>query len=94
MTGTATLNIHVNDQNDNVPQPTEDDLSVCVSDSLTTTNITAFDPDGTPFGGPFVFELLGDVKNKWKLNPSHGKKWLCYGLKYYSKYFKNSHPML
>lgn len=72
MTGTATLNIHVIDQNDNVPQPLIDNVDMCESDSLTTTNITAFDPDQNPYGGPFSFELLGDVKGKWKLNPSYG----------------------
>ncbi|XP_023283791.1 cadherin-like protein 26 [Seriola lalandi dorsalis] len=71
-TGTATLQIHVTDQNDNVPQPTVQHMDVCVSDSPTTTNITAFDLDENPFGGPFTFELLGDVKGKWKLNPSYG----------------------
>lgn len=72
LTGTATLNILVIDQNDNVPQPTADYVDVCVSDGPTTTNITAFDLDGNPFGGPFTFELLGDVDGKWKLNPSYG----------------------
>ncbi|XP_008291658.1 cadherin-like protein 26 [Stegastes partitus] len=71
-TGTATLQIHVADQNDNVPQPTVDFVDVCMSDSPTTTNITAFDPDGNPFGGPFTFELLGNVNGKWKLNPAYG----------------------
>uniref|UniRef100_A0A3B4VE23 Cadherin 27 n=1 Tax=Seriola dumerili TaxID=41447 RepID=A0A3B4VE23_SERDU len=73
-TGTATLQIHVTDQNDNVPQPTVQHMDVCVSDSPTTTNITAFDLDENPFGGPFTFELLGDVKGKWKLNPSYGRE--------------------
>ncbi|XP_035517596.1 cadherin-like protein 26 [Morone saxatilis] len=72
LTGTATLNIHVTDQNDNVPQLTVDNVDVCVSDGPTTTNITAFDLDGNPFGGPFLFQLLGDVKGKWKLSPSYG----------------------
>ncbi|XP_054473281.1 cadherin-like protein 26 [Anoplopoma fimbria] len=72
LTGTATLNIHVSDQNDNVPQPTLDYVDVCLSDGPTTTNITAFDLDDSPFGGPFTFELLGDVNGKWKLNPSYG----------------------
>ncbi|XP_056293332.1 cadherin-like protein 26 [Pseudoliparis swirei] len=71
-TGTATLTIHVTDENDNVPQPTADYVHVCVSDSPTTANISAFDPDENPFGGPFTFELLGDVKRNWKLNPSYG----------------------
>ncbi|XP_029359003.1 cadherin-like protein 26 [Echeneis naucrates] len=71
-TGTATLQIHVTDQNDNVPQPTMYDLDMCVSDSPTTSNITAFDLDENPFGGPFTFELLGDFNGKWKLNPYYG----------------------
>ncbi|XP_010795086.1 cadherin-2-like [Notothenia coriiceps] len=72
MTGTSTLNIHVTDQNDNVPQPTVDFVDVCVSDGPSSTNISAFDLDDHPYAGPFTFELLGDVKGKWKLNPSHG----------------------
>lgn len=73
MTGTATLNIHVTDQNDNVPQPTVDFVDVCVSDGASSTNISAFDLDDHPYAGPFTFELLGDIKGKWKLNPSHGR---------------------
>ncbi|XP_072239325.1 cadherin-like protein 26 [Leuresthes tenuis] len=72
MTGTATLQVHVTDQNDNVPQLTADCVDVCASDGPTTANITAFDPDGNPFGGPFKFELLGNVDGKWKLNPRYG----------------------
>lgn len=73
MTGTTTLNIHVADENDNVPKLTVDSVDVCVSDGPTTTTIKAFDLDQDPFGGPFIFELLGDVKGKWKLNPSYGR---------------------
>ncbi|XP_041837178.1 cadherin-like protein 26 [Melanotaenia boesemani] len=72
LTGTATLQIHIADRNDNAPQPVVDFVDVCVSDAPTTTNITAFDPDGNPFGGPFKFELLGNVEGKWKLNPAYG----------------------
>ncbi|KAM4588696.1 cadherin-like protein 26 [Odontesthes bonariensis] len=72
MTGTATLQLHVTDQNDNVPQPAADYVDICVSDGPNTANITAFDPDGNPFSGPFKFELLGNVEGKWKLNPRYG----------------------
>ncbi|KAM4613816.1 cadherin-like protein 26 [Polymixia lowei] len=72
MTGTATLLIHVQDQNDNVPQLTVNSVDVCVSDYPSTTNITAFDLDDEPFGGPFRFELQGDVTGKWSLDPSYG----------------------
>ncbi|KAM3877970.1 cadherin-like protein 26 [Diretmus argenteus] len=72
MTGTATLLIHVKDQNDNVPQLTMNHMDMCVTDGPSSTNITAFDLDDEPFGGPFRFELLGDVKGKWRLNLSYG----------------------
>lgn len=72
-TGTATLQIHIADQNDNIPQPTVDYMIVCVSDDRLTTNITASDLDEDPFGGPFFFELLGDVKDMWQLNPAYGR---------------------
>ncbi|KAM8757249.1 cadherin-like protein 26 [Acanthopagrus schlegelii] len=72
LTGTATLNIHVKDLNDNMPQLNLTSVDVCVSDGPTTTSIAAFDLDGEPYGGPFSFKLLGDVKGKWKLKPSHG----------------------
>ncbi|XP_029990626.1 cadherin-like protein 26 [Sphaeramia orbicularis] len=71
-TGTATLNIHVTDKNDNVPQLEVDFVDICVSDVPTTANISAFDLDDNPYGGPFTFQLLGDVEGKWKLNPSFG----------------------
>ncbi|KAM4740186.1 cadherin-like protein 26 [Anableps anableps] len=72
MTGTATLKIYLIDVNDNVPQLDMVLVDICLSDGQTPTNISATDPDGTPFGGPFTFELLGDVKGKWKLDPSYG----------------------
>ncbi|XP_021171886.2 cadherin-like protein 26 [Fundulus heteroclitus] len=72
MTGTATLQIYLIDVNDNLPQLTVNDVDVCLSDGPIPTNISATDQDGMPFGGPFIFELLGDVKGKWKLDPSFG----------------------
>lgn len=60
------------DLNDNVPQLALDHVDVCVSDDPTTVNITAFDLDDNPFGGPFTFRLLGDVTGKWTLNPKYG----------------------
>ncbi|KAM7402683.1 hypothetical protein PAMP_017899 [Pampus punctatissimus] len=72
LTSTATLNIHVSDLNDNMPQLTSYNVGACVSDHPTTTNISAFDLDKSPYGGPFTFNLLGDVKGKWTLDPSHG----------------------
>lgn len=74
MTGTATLNIQVTDQNDNAPQPAVDRVDMCLSDSPVTANIKVHDPDGYPFNGPFSFELKNDFDGKWKLNSLHGKK--------------------
>lgn len=72
MTGTATLNIHITDENDNVPQLTETTLDICQSDGLSQANITAFDLDQDPFGGPFSFKLQEKEKGKWKIDPTQG----------------------
>uniref|UniRef100_A0A3Q3BFP0 Cadherin-like protein 26 n=2 Tax=Kryptolebias marmoratus TaxID=37003 RepID=A0A3Q3BFP0_KRYMA len=72
MTGTATLHIHLVDENDNLPRPEVEFVDVCMSDGPTTTNISASDADADPYGGPFRFELLGNVEGKWKLDPSYG----------------------
>ncbi|XP_023181434.1 cadherin-like protein 26 [Xiphophorus maculatus] len=72
MTGTATLQIHLIDVNDNVPKLDVNHVDVCMSDGQTPTNISANDLDGAPYGGPFNFELLGNVKRRWKLDPSYG----------------------
>nr|XP_023646317.1 cadherin-like protein 26 isoform X2 [Paramormyrops kingsleyae] len=71
MTGTATLNIHLTDQNDNVPKLESHMLTMCLSASV--VNITAYDLDGDPYSGPFHFELLGDIKGRWRLDPSFGR---------------------
>lgn len=73
LTGSTTLLIHLGDQNDNPPQLELNHVDICLSDIPTITNITAFDRDGYPFGGPFKFELLGNFHGKWKLNPTYGK---------------------
>ncbi|KAK0138306.1 Cadherin-like protein 26 [Merluccius polli] len=72
MTGTATLLLHVLDQNDNVPKLSVNHTVLCIGDGPTMTNLTALDPDNEPFGGPFTFELLGEVKGKWSVAPSYG----------------------
>ncbi|KAM3871780.1 cadherin-like protein 26 [Diretmus argenteus] len=72
MTGTGTLNIHLIDQNDNVPNLTVSTMDMCLSDEPTSVNITAFDLDKEPNSGPFRFKLQGDIKDKWKVDPDHG----------------------
>ncbi|KAI4873636.1 hypothetical protein NFI96_031468, partial [Prochilodus magdalenae] len=72
MTGTGTLIIQVGDENDNEPRLEVSALGMCLSDEASMTNITAVDLDLPPFSGPFTYELLGDVKGKWRIDPTHG----------------------
>uniref|UniRef100_A0A4W4DS53 Cadherin domain-containing protein n=1 Tax=Electrophorus electricus TaxID=8005 RepID=A0A4W4DS53_ELEEL len=72
-TGTGTLVIHVGDENDNVPVLDRTSLVMCLSEGPTTANLTATDQDLPPFGGPFTYELQGDVKRRWKMDPNFGK---------------------
>ncbi|XP_073679437.1 cadherin-like protein 26 [Garra rufa] len=72
LTGTGTIIIHVNDQNDNAPVLEVNKVSICLDKEPTMVNITAVDLDFPPYGSPFYYELLGDVKDKWKVEPAHG----------------------
>ncbi|XP_050953272.1 cadherin-like protein 26 [Labeo rohita] len=72
LTGTGTLVIQLNDQNDNVPELEENNVSICLDKELAMVNITAVDLDLPPYGSPLYYELLGDVKNKWRVEPAHG----------------------
>lgn len=72
MTGSTMLNIHISDLNDNLPQPIVDTVAMCLSDVPTTANISTSDLDGELLGGPFYYELLGDVAGRWKLDPAAG----------------------
>ncbi|KAB5546045.1 hypothetical protein PHYPO_G00067580 [Pangasianodon hypophthalmus] len=72
LTGTGMVLIHLGDQNDNVPLLEVDKVNVCLSDKETMTNITAVDLDLPPYSAPFHYELLGDVKGKWRIEPNHG----------------------
>ncbi|XP_076023055.1 desmocollin 2-like protein [Genypterus blacodes] len=72
LTGTATLNIHIKDENDNVPSLLVNFVDICQSDGPTRANITAFDLDEEPYSGPFRFKLHGDVKGKWRVEPTYG----------------------
>lgn len=73
MTGTATLTIHVSDENDNDPTLAVNTLDMCQSDKASVANISVTDLDGDPYGGPFSFKLLGDNKGMWRVHPSHGR---------------------
>ncbi|XP_062400440.1 cadherin-like protein 26 [Sardina pilchardus] len=71
MTGTATLNINVQDQNDNSPVLNATSIGICATEGTTEAEISAHDSDGDPYGGPFTFKLLEDHKG-WSLDPAYG----------------------
>ncbi|XP_063071878.1 cadherin-13 [Engraulis encrasicolus] len=71
MTGTATLSVHVQDQNDNLPTLNATTLGICATDSTTEAVIWAHDLDGDPYGGPFLFQLQNDHQG-WSLEPDYG----------------------
>ncbi|MEQ2244106.1 hypothetical protein ILYODFUR_013724, partial [Ilyodon furcidens] len=71
-TGTATLSIKIMDVNDNAPSLDKNIIDMCQSDRISSVNVTALDPDEEPSSGPFLFKLLGDVKNKWRIDPEKG----------------------
>lgn len=73
MTSTATLRIHVQDKNDNVPFLPNGMFDMCQSDGVSKANITVVDLDEEPYSGPFRFKLLGDVEGKWSIEPLQGE---------------------
>ncbi|XDV45491.1 hypothetical protein PO909_013581 [Leuciscus waleckii] len=72
LTGTGTLFIHLNDQNDNAPMLEVNTVNMCLDTEPTVANITAVDLDLHPYSSPFNYELLGYVKDKWRVEPTHG----------------------
>ncbi|KAM7411541.1 hypothetical protein PAMA_021500 [Pampus argenteus] len=72
MTGTATLTIFIEDENDNAPSLIANTIDMCQMDGQSQANITAVDLDGDPFAGPFHFKLSEDVQGKWKVDRDHG----------------------
>lgn len=76
MTGTATLNIHITDENDNTPTLSVSTIDMCQSHGASVANITVIDLDEDPYGGPFQFKLHGDVEGKWRVDPAQGEQLL------------------
>ncbi|XP_068454267.1 cadherin-like protein 26 [Clinocottus analis] len=72
MTGTATLDIFITDENDNAPSLADSIVHLCQSDGLSLANVTAVDSDETPYGGPFTFRLQEKEKGRWRLEPTQG----------------------
>ncbi|XP_068997580.1 cadherin-like protein 26 isoform X1 [Embiotoca jacksoni] len=72
LTGTATLSIHITDENDNAPFLAINTIDMCQSGGPSLANITALDLDEKPYSGPFSFKLHGNVKDKWRVDPAQG----------------------
>lgn len=73
MTSTATLTIHVKDENDNVPFINETVIEMCQTDGPSLYTIEPVDLDDDPYSGPFSFRLSGDVNDKWSIYPLQGE---------------------
>ncbi|XP_067228421.1 cadherin-like protein 26 [Chanodichthys erythropterus] len=72
LTGTGTLFIHLNDENDNVPVLEVNTVNMCLDTEPTIASITAVDLDLPPYSSPFYYELLGNVKDNWRFDPDYG----------------------
>ncbi|KAK2914235.1 hypothetical protein Q8A67_002634 [Cirrhinus molitorella] len=62
-TGTGTLEIKLEDVNDNAPVINEGSIEICNREATVLLSIT--DKDGPPFGAPFSVEIQGDTKKSW-----------------------------
>ncbi|XP_059836502.1 cadherin-like protein 26 isoform X1 [Hypanus sabinus] len=75
LTGTATLNIMLNDVNDNKPYLTSTYEKLCYNGETQFVTLKAKDDDMNPFGGPFKFSLLDNepnIKELWELESKTG----------------------
>ncbi|XP_028265520.1 B-cadherin-like isoform X2 [Parambassis ranga] len=71
-TGTATLSIHITDENDHAPTLAVSTIDMCQSEEPSMANVTVLDLDKEPYGGPFNFKLHGEVEGKWRVDPEQG----------------------
>ncbi|XP_047230302.1 cadherin-2-like [Girardinichthys multiradiatus] len=74
--GTGTLQIYLQDINDNAPNVFPSEVEMCEKPDHRSLNITAKDPDLNPNAGPFVFELgnhPSDVRRNWTLSRLNGE---------------------
>lgn len=47
-------------------------VNMCLDTEPTMASITAVDLDLPPYSSPFYYELLGNVKDKWRVEPVYG----------------------
>ncbi|XP_012683281.2 desmocollin-2 [Clupea harengus] len=68
-TGTGTVFIIVDDENDNLPLLLSNDLILCErSGELGSVVMVAEDKDSHPYSSPFLFELMEPHEGEWKLS--------------------------
>lgn len=72
-TATCTVQIHLNDINDNKPELVNKGVTICANKG-NKVMVAARDADISPYAGPFYFSLKNDEKilKLWKLDPSSG----------------------
>lgn len=72
-TGTCTVQIQLNDINDNKPQLVNKGVTFCANKN-NKVMVAARDADSFPYAGPFFFTLENDeeILKLWKLDPSSG----------------------
>ncbi|XP_062386301.1 desmocollin 2-like protein [Sardina pilchardus] len=72
-TGTGTVFITIDDENDNIPLLPTHDLIVCEKDGqLGSVVVAAEDKDKTPYSAPFLFKLGEPYEGKWTLSKLNG----------------------
>lgn len=72
-TATCTVQLQLNDINDNKPQLVNKVVTICANKG-NKVMVAARDGDNPPYAGPFFFSLKNDEKilKLWKLDPSSG----------------------
>ena len=76
------MTLVVEDENDNIPLLPGKDMILCERDGHHgSVVLKAFDPDSSPFGGPFLFNLPKDQDGNWVLTNVNGER-VCRPLYY------------
>ncbi|XP_056451934.1 desmocollin 2-like protein [Gadus chalcogrammus] len=64
----GTVTLVVEDENDNIPMLPSKEMFLCEREGhLGSVVLKAFDPDSSPFGAPFIFNLPQDNDGNWVL---------------------------
>lgn len=72
--GTGTVIIQVEDENDNIPKLPTDELLLCEKEGvLGSVVLVAVDKDASPFSAPFMFTLPTNNKGEWTVTKTNGR---------------------